>query len=104
MDEPNQQPPTPSEPPAETPPAPPAPTGFSFPEDKFRHGRILRFFPQSGYGFVKDAQGHDVYFHVDEIRFVGEKRDRTYVNEGAPVGFDVGVTSRGMRVTHLKIY
>lgn len=93
--------PTPMDEPQSQPVTPPV---FSFPEDKFRHGRILRFFPQSGYGFVKDAQGHDVYFHVDEIRFVGEKRDRTYVNEGAPVGFDVGVTSRGMRVTHLKIY
>jgi len=73
-------------------------------DDKFRKGRIIKYFPQSGYGFVRDNNGKEVYFHLDELRFVGAKSDRRYVNEGAPVGFDVGRTSRGLRVTKLKIY
>ncbi len=90
----------PTEPAPTTPPSPPSP----FPDDKFRHGRVLRFFPQAGYGFIKDGKGEDVYFHIDEVRMLGPKKDRSFVMEGSPVGFDVGVTSRGMRVTHMKLY
>ncbi|GEM_PF-3093053 len=72
--------------------------------DKFRQAKIIRFFPQAGYGFVKDSNGKEIYFHLDELRFVGEKRDASYITEGAEVGVDVGRTSRGTRVTRLKIY
>ena len=72
--------------------------------DKVRKGRIVKYFPQAGYGFVRDDLGHEVYFHLDEVRFVGKRNDRRYVSEGAPVGFDVGRTSRGLRVTRLKLY
>lgn len=77
---------------------------FTYPDDKFRKGKIIKYFPHAGYGFVRDMGGKEVYFHLDEIRFVGAKNDRRYVSEGAPVGFDVGRTSRGLRVTWLKIY
>ena len=74
------------------------------PPDKFRPAKIVKFFHQGGYGFVRDQAGHDIYFHVDEVRFVGPKADRSFVAEGADVGIDVGRTSRGLRVTRLKIY
>ncbi len=74
------------------------------PDDKFRKGKILKFFPQAGYGFIRDLNGKEIYFHLEEIRFVGEKKDRSYVVEGASVGVDVGLTSRGLRVTRMKIY
>lgn len=72
--------------------------------DKFRQGKIIKFFPHAGYGFVRDRGGKEVYFHLDEIRFVGEKKGRSHILEGTTVGFDVGRTSRGLRVTRLKIY
>lgn len=88
-----------------TPPPQPRPaSSFAYPEDKFRKGRIIKFFPHAGYGFVRDLGGKEVYFHLDEIRFLGSKNDRRYVSEGAPVGFDIGRTSRGLRVTLMKIY
>lgn len=74
------------------------------PIDKFRQAKIIKFFPQAGYGFVKDSNGKEIYFHLDELRFVGEKKDASYITEGAQVGVDVGRTSRGVRVTRLKIY
>jgi len=77
---------------------------MEYPLDKFRHGRIQKFFPQGNYGFVRDEKGKEIYFHLDEIRIVGERRDRSFVREGTPVGFDVGLTSRGARVTRLKFY
>ncbi len=72
--------------------------------DKFRKGRIVKFFPQSNYGFVRDERGKEIYFHLDEIRFVGTKNDARYITEGAPVGIDISVTSRGLRVTKMKVY
>ena len=87
-------------------PASSEPSGLASGErnDKFRKGRIVRFFPQSSYGFVRDQNGKEIYFHLDEIRFVGPKNDRTYVRDNIDVGVDVGVTSRGLRVTRMKIY
>lgn len=72
--------------------------------DNFRKAKILKFFPHLGYGFVRDRNGKDIYFHLDEVRFVGEKKDRSDLVEGREVGIDVGITSRGIRVTRLKIY
>ena len=72
--------------------------------DNFRKATIIKFFPQASYGFVKDLNGKEIYFHLDELRFVGEKKDRSFVLEGASVGVDVSLTSRGLRVIRLKIY
>ena len=77
---------------------------MSFPQDNFRHGKITKFFPQGSYGFVRDEQGREVYFHLDEVRVLGERRERSLFREGTTVGFDVGLSSRGLRVTRLKIY
>lgn len=77
---------------------------MEYPQDNFRHGKITKFSPQGSYGFVRDETGHDIYFHLDEIRLLGEKRERSYFKEGTLVGFDVGRTSRGLRVTRLRIY
>lgn len=85
-------------------PAPEPPPEPPKRNDKFRQAKIIKFFPQAGYGFVRDVNGKEIYFHLDELRFVGEKNNRSFVVEGAEVGVDVGRTSRGMRVTRLKIY
>ena len=73
-------------------------------EDKLRRAKIIKFFPQSHYGFVKDQNGKEIYFHLDELRFLGEKKDPSFVQEGVSVGVDVGLTSRGLRVTLMKVY
>lgn len=72
--------------------------------DTFRKAIIQKFFPQSNYGFVKDEHGNEIYFHIDEMRFVGELRDKSWLVEGQKVGIDIGRTSRGLRVTLMKIY
>ena len=77
---------------------------MEYPTDNFRHGKISKFFPQGSYGFVRDEKGKEIYFHLDEIRILGEKRARSWFKEGNDVGFDVGLTSRGLRVTRLKLY
>jgi ''Cold-shock'' DNA-binding domain. len=72
-------------------------------EEKFPRGKILRFFWQNRYGFLKDKVGRDLYFNLDEVRFVGEK-DHRDLQEGMEVGYDVGWTSHGLHVTRIKIY
>lgn len=31
------------------------------------HGRIVRLFPEEGYGFIRTADGHDVYFQRNSV-------------------------------------
>lgn len=71
--------------------------------DKFPRGRVQRFFPQSRYGFIKDRNGRDVYFNLDEVRFIGDKGPRD-LREGLEVGYDLGWTSHGEHVVKMKIY
>ncbi len=75
----------------------------SLPDDKFSKGRIVKYFPQSRYGFIKDKRGKDVYFNVDEIRFVGDK-GRESLKEGILVGYDVAWTPHGLHIAYIKIY
>lgn len=71
--------------------------------EKFPRGQIAKFFPKLRYGFIKDCNGRDVYFNLDELRFVGEK-DQRDICEGAEVGYDLSWTSRGEHVIKMKIY
>jgi cold shock CspA family protein len=52
---------------------------------------------------VKNKHGKDVYFNLDEVRFIGEK-DHRQLQEGIEVGYDVGWTSHGLHITKIKIY
>lgn len=75
----------------------------NLPDDKFSKGRVMKYFPQSKYGFIKDRKGKDVYFNIDEVRFVGEK-GREKLKEGILVGYDVGWTAHGLHINRIKIY
>ena len=71
--------------------------------EKFPRGRIQRFFPKSRYGFIKDRNGREVYFNIDQVRFVGGK-DHRDLQEGQEVGYDLGWTAHGEHVVKIKIY
>lgn len=73
------------------------------PENKFRPAKVIKFLTNAGYGFVRDNNGKEIYFHYDEIRFVGPKLTRSAIREGLEVGIDVSLTSRGLRVTRFKV-
>ncbi len=81
----------------------PPPAFRKAPEDRFSKGRIVKYFPQSHYGFIKDRRGKDIYFNVDELRFSGEK-GREFLKEGIEVGYDVAWTSKGLHISKIKIY
>jgi cold shock CspA family protein len=92
--------------PPEAPRTPVSLPQYSFqnlPDDKFSKGRIVKYFPQSRYGFIKDRRGKDLYFNVDEIRFVGPK-GREGLKEGIVVGYDVDWTGHGLHIAKIKVY
>ncbi|PIR17773.1 MAG: hypothetical protein COV46_02690 [Deltaproteobacteria bacterium CG11_big_fil_rev_8_21_14_0_20_49_13] len=72
-------------------------------DDLFPKGRIVRFFPHQGYGFITDRNGKQVYFNLNEIDFVGSK-SKDDIKIGIPIGYDVSHTSHGLHVKKIKIY
>jgi len=72
-------------------------------EGKYYRGRIVRFNPRTGYGFVATPSGSHVFFYLDQVRLEGEKASKREVQAGRLVGFDVGWTSRGLRISKLKL-
>lgn len=71
--------------------------------DNFSKGRVAKYFPYQGYGFILNGRGRELYFNVKELDFVGEKGIAA-LSLNVPVGFDVSQTSHGLHVKRLKIY
>jgi cold shock CspA family protein len=72
-------------------------------EGKYYRGRIAKFNPKTGYGFVETAEGMHIFFYADQVRLEGEQSRKTDIQPGRVVGFDVGWTDRGIRVCKMKI-
>lgn len=73
-------------------------------DDLFPKGEIAKFFLNQEYGFIRDQHGNDVYFHLNEIDFVGPKNHKSHLKVGAKIGYDLSWTSHGQHVRRLKIY
>ena len=73
-------------------------------DDRFPKGEIIKFFEHQDYGFIKDQQGKDVYFHLNELDLVGPKNSKNFIKVGAKIGYDLSWTSHGQHVRKLKIY
>jgi cold shock CspA family protein len=72
-------------------------------EGKYYRGRIAKFNPKTGYGFVETREGAHIFFYVDQIRLEGKQSRKSDIQPGKVVGFDVGWTDRGIRVCKMKI-
>ena len=73
-------------------------------EGKYYRGRIAKFNPNTGYGFVEMPRGTHIFFYADQIRLEGDQIRRSDIRPGRIVGFDVGWTDRGIRICKMKIY
>lgn len=73
-------------------------------KDLFPKGVVVKFFENQDYGFIKDQHGHDIYFHLNELDFIGPKNNRSFIKVGNKVGYDLSWTSHGLHVRRLKIY
>lgn len=73
-------------------------------EDLFPKGEVVKFFPGQDYGFIRDQHKRDIYFHLNELDFVGPKNSKEYLKVGGKIGYDLSWTSHGQHVRKLKIY
>jgi hypothetical protein len=69
--------------------------------DRFYAGTIKKLFPGAGMGIVRSASGRETPFAAAHVILTGAVRRFEDLREGMAVGFDVGWTSKGLRVTVL---
>ncbi len=68
-------------------------------------GHIVRFSPPRGVGSVRSDNGREVPFDVRFLEVAGVGRGdaaRDVLEEGMRVGFDVGWTASGLRITWIR--
>jgi hypothetical protein len=70
--------------------------------ERFYAGTIKKMFPGAGMGVVRSASGREIPFAAAHVQLVGPIRCFDDLREGMRVGFDVGWTSKGLRVTVLR--
>lgn len=72
------------------------------PGDRFYRGTVLKVNQGRGIGIIRTGNGREVRLELPLVEFLDGRGIRD-LSEGMTVGFDVGWTSRGLRVTQIKI-
>ncbi len=75
--------------------------------DNFYSGVIVRLDRGRGRGVVRSGSGRELQFQFPFVTVVGAQPGGRFpgielIQQGATVGYDVGWTSHGLRVTKLK--
>ena len=73
-------------------------------KDLFCHGVISKLFPSNNMGLVRTESGREVPFSFTLVILLGEVKTPNDLKEGQEVGYDIGWTSKGLRVTKIKTY
>jgi hypothetical protein len=71
------------------------------PPGRFYTGTIKKLFPGAGMGVVRSATGREIPFAAAHVIVTGPIHRFEDLREGMTIGFDVGWTSKGLRVTVL---
>ena len=61
-------------------------------------GKVKRFDPEKGYGFIARDDGRDVFVHYSAIQMEGFKT----LDEGAAVEFDIVEGARGLQAANVS--
>lgn len=72
--------------------------------DSYSKATVEEFYPRQGRGIIALDDGTRITFDVQSVDFVGEKAHPSYLQQGARVGYDIGVTSKGPRICAIKVY
>jgi hypothetical protein len=72
--------------------------------DFFHQGVITKLFPSNNTGVVRTESGRELTFSYELIILSGEAKSPHDLKVGEPVGYDLGWTSNGLRITKLKTY
>ena len=74
------------------------------PSDRYHHGVITKLFPSNNTGIVRTESGRELTFSYELVILCGEAKTPADLNEGDTVGYDLGWTSSGLRITKIKTY
>jgi hypothetical protein len=72
--------------------------------DYFQIGVISKLFPGNNMGVVRTETGREIPFSFQLVTIIGEAKHPNDLKEGQAVGYDVGWTSAGLKVTKIKTY
>jgi hypothetical protein len=73
-------------------------------DDYYHHGVIVKLFPSNNMGVVRTESGREVRFSYDLVTLSGEAKTPLDLREGERIGYDLGWTSGGLRITKIKTY
>jgi hypothetical protein len=73
-------------------------------KDLYHQGVITKLFPSNGTGIVRTESGRELPFSYDLVILCGEAKTAHELREGEHVGYDLGWTSSGLRITKIKTY
>lgn len=73
-------------------------------KDLFHQGVISKLFPSNNMGLVRAESGREIPFSFEFVVLLGEAKNLADLKEGQEVGYDLGWTSKGLRVTKIKVY
>jgi hypothetical protein len=72
--------------------------------DYYHQGVITKLFPSNNTGVVRTESGRELTFSYELVILCGEAKSPLELKVGEPVGYDLGWTSNGLRITKLKTY
>jgi hypothetical protein len=72
--------------------------------DFYHQGVITKLFPSNNIGVVRTESGRELTFSYDLVILCGEAKSPLELSVGERVGYDLGWTSSGLRITKLKTY
>jgi hypothetical protein len=72
--------------------------------DLYHHGTISRLFPSNNMGLVRTESGREVPFSYQLVVMIGPIKNPNDLNEGEEIGYDLGWTSNGLRVTKIRTF
>lgn len=61
-------------------------------------GKVIRFNPEKGFGFIKTDDGKDVFFHYSSLVMDGFKT----IDVNSIVEFDIQESEKGLRASNIK--
>jgi hypothetical protein len=76
---------------------------LKLPQDLFHRGIICKLFPSNNMGVVRTENGREVQFAYDLVIVTGAVHSPAELKEGLEVGYDLGWTSKGLRITKIKV-
>lgn len=74
------------------------------PDDHYHHGMITKLFPSNSTGIVRTESGRELTFSYELVILCGEAKTPAELREGETVGYDLGWTSSGLKITKIKTY